>query len=329
MNLPSSTGSPFTFRPLRDLDDAASIADIRSRCAVVDGVDSLSTLEYVPSPAEQRAIVLSALEQRKRDNWRILEVGAEAVACGTVTSWTEADGTTVYLSLGWVLPDWRKQGIGTSLLRWAEDRARGLAALQPNGGKAELAGNASETEAEATALLREAGYEVVFTMLEMEYRLAHRLDEPPLPAGITIYPARPKQFQVIGASVAESYRASRPGGRFDVSDTSDEYARFLASAEHDPTLWQVAWHTDQIAGQVLSVVERGRAEVFEVSVRPGWRRQGLARALLTRGLNVLLNRGVEVVRLHTQAENPDRASVLYESTGFRIVKRFPRYRKSL
>jgi mycothiol synthase len=167
--------------------------------------------------------------------------------------------------------------------------------------------------------LHDAGYQVVFTMLEMETRPSQCLDEPPLPTGITILPVHPAQFQAIGASVAEAYHTSRPQGRFDVSDTPDEYAEFLAGHEHDPILWQVAWEGDQVVGQALSVIERGRAEVFEVSVRPGWRRQGLARALLTRGLNVLLDHGVEIVRLHTQAENPDRASVLYESVGFRTL----------
>ncbi|HEV8190597.1 MAG TPA: GNAT family N-acetyltransferase [Ktedonobacterales bacterium] len=329
MNLPNSTGSPVTFRPLRDLDAATSIADIRSRCASPDGVDPSSTLEYVPSLAAQRANIAHALEAEEQENWRLVEAGVEPVACGTVTSWAETDSTTAYLSPGWVLPDWRNQGIGTALLRWAEDRARRLAALQPNGGKAELAGNASETEVAATALLRDAGYEVAFTMVEMEHQLLHHLDEPPLPDRIAIRPAGSEQFQAIGASVAQSYHASRPHGRFDVSDTPDEYAQFLAGAEHDPTLWQAAWDGDQVAGQVLSVVERGRAEVFEVSVHPGWRRQGLARALLTRGLNVFYDRGVEIVRLHTQAEHPDRASVLYESAGFRTLKRFSRYRKPL
>ncbi len=329
MNLPNPTNSPFTFRPLRDLDDAALIVDIRSRCAGPDGVDPLSTLEYVPSLDEQRASISRTLAHGNQDNWRLVETGGQVVACATIASWTENDGTAIYLSLGWVLPEWRKRGIGTALLRWAEDRARRLAASDATAARAELAGNASEAEVEATALLLDAGYQVVFTMLEMETRLSHRLDEPPLPEGITIRPAAPEQFRAIGASVAESYHASRPGGRFDVSATPEEYAQFLAGAEHDPALWQVAWDGEQVAGQALSVVERGRAEVFEVSVRPGWRRRGLARALLTRGLNVLFERGVEVARLHTQAENPDRASALYESVGFRTVKRFPRYRKPL
>lgn len=78
---------------------------------------------------------------------------------------------------------------------------------------------------------------------------------------------------------------------------------------------------------MLTQVRDNRAEVFEVSVRAPWRRRGLARALLTRGLQVLIDRRVEAIRLCTLAEFPTRACDLYRSLGFRVVKTFPRYRK--
>jgi len=74
--------------------------------------------------------------------------------------------------------------------------------------------------------------------------------------------------------------------------------------------------------------ERGRAVIDEVSVRPAWRRRGLARALLTRALRDLRSRGVAVVRLNTNAQFRTRARDLYTSLGFRVVKEFPHYRKS-
>jgi GNAT superfamily N-acetyltransferase len=65
-----------------------------------------------------------------------------------------------------------------------------------------------------------------------------------------------------------------------------------------------------------------------ISVRPAWRRQGLARALLTRALWDLRGRGVDVIRLNTVAEFRTRALDLYYSVGFRVLKEFPRHRKS-
>jgi ribosomal protein S18 acetylase RimI-like enzyme len=68
--------------------------------------------------------------------------------------------------------------------------------------------------------------------------------------------------------------------------------------------------------------------IDEVSVRPAWRRRGVARSLLTRALRDLRSRGQTVVRLQTGAEFRTRARDLYSSVGFRVVKEFPRYRKS-
>jgi mycothiol synthase len=89
----------------------------------------------------------------------------------------------------------------------------------------------------------------------------------------------------------------------------------------------VAWEGDQVVGQVLSIIRNGRAEVFEVSVRPAWRRRGLARALLAQALLTLRGRGIEVIRLGTVYEFRTRARDLYRSVGFRVLKEFPRYRK--
>jgi len=78
----------------------------------------------------------------------------------------------------------------------------------------------------------------------------------------------------------------------------------------------------------LMTRRRGRVFMYDISVRPAWRRRGLARALLTRALADLYERGYEVIRLNTVAEFPTQAWRLYESVGFRVVKEYPRYRKS-
>jgi ribosomal protein S18 acetylase RimI-like enzyme len=93
-------------------------------------------------------------------------------------------------------------------------------------------------------------------------------------------------------------------------------------------LWRVAWAGEEVVGQVLSVIENGRGEVFEVSVRPRGRRQGLARALLISALAGLRERGTDAIWLATVAEFATRARDLYGSVGFRVLKEFPRYRKS-
>ena len=216
------------------------------------------------------------------------------------------------------------------MLHWTEERIRRLAAADgacasPN--KCEFAANASNTEKEATTLLLHEGYRAGYTVLEMGLDTSMPVPAHPLPAGIEVRPVSPDQYALIAASIHESYHQEYEGGRFEENLDAARYVGELSQPKHDAALWQVAWDGGQIAGQVMSVIEKGRAEVFEVSVRPAWRRRGLARALLSRALQTLRERGMDVIRLRTVAEFRTRARDLYGSVGFHVLKEFPRYRK--
>jgi ribosomal protein S18 acetylase RimI-like enzyme len=64
-----------------------------------------------------------------------------------------------------------------------------------------------------------------------------------------------------------------------------------------------------------------------VYVREEFRGKGLARALLARSLRVLKNIGMEEVTLGAEVDNPHDAIRIYESIGFRLVKKFTWYQK--
>jgi GNAT superfamily N-acetyltransferase len=120
--------------------------------------------------AEPRATTgatLLRLRRQVRKTRLVAEVEERVVGYSRIVSWPEADGTWVYLTLGWVLPEWRGKGIGTAMLHWTENRIRRLATAEHPDAKCEFAANASSTEPEATALLLHEGYQVAYTVLEM------------------------------------------------------------------------------------------------------------------------------------------------------------------
>jgi mycothiol synthase len=316
------------FRSIRGEQDADVLYAVHAGRIVHDAVDLLSTSEGLPSPDDLRAWLSQAVATGQRDQWLVAQVQERVVGYSQIERWSEDDGTWVYLILGWVLPEWRGQGIGTAMLHWGENTVRHLAAVQHPNEKFEFAANASSTEKDATALLLHEGYYVGFTVLEMGLDISAPLSVHVLPAGIEVRPVLPEHYPLIAASIGEAYQNEYAESRFQETFDPAAYATGLSAPRHDPTLWQVAWDGDQVAGQVLSRIEGGRAVVYEVSVRPTWRRQGLARALLSRALQCLRERGVEVIRLDTVAEFRTRASDLYRSVGFRVLKEFPRYRKS-
>ena len=138
----------------------------------------------------------------------------------------------------------------------------------------------------------------------------------------------PEHYPLIASSIGEAYQGEYADGRFRETWKWEESVARLSAPRQDPTLWQIAWAGQQVVGQVLPLIESGRALMYDISVRPAWRRQGLARALLTRALWDLRGRGMDVIRLNTVAEFRTRARDLYYSVGFRVLKDFPRYRKS-
>jgi ribosomal protein S18 acetylase RimI-like enzyme len=315
------------FRPLRGLEDAAALYAIHQTRRIHDEVDPLSTLESVPTLEQVRTILSDAVAAGHPDRWLLAQVDETVVGYNRVLSWQEMDGMWVYLSLGWVLPEWRGRGIGTALLHWSEGLSRHLAAVEHPGEPAEHAANASGTEREATALLLHEGYYVAYTALEMAFDPAVAIPELPLPAGFEVRPPRPEHYPLIAACVDAAYRNEFRAGRFAEKFDPAGYIAELGTPRHDPTLWQVAWAGEQVAGLVIPLVERGRGEIYEVGVHPSFRRRGLARALLCRALRGLRERGIDTIRLHTNDDFPTRAKDLYRSVGFRLAKEFPRYRK--
>ena len=116
-----------------------------------------------------------------------------------------------------------------------------------------------------------------------------------------------------------------------------DFAHFTADPDCDPSLWQVAWDGDEVAGSVLNGIYRHENATMgvnlgwldHVSVRRPWRGQGLAKALIARSLVVLREEGMAVAVLGVDAENPTGALQLYEGFGFSPHRRWATVRKAI
>jgi ribosomal protein S18 acetylase RimI-like enzyme len=324
VSLPDAPALPgLACRRLRTDHDFPGMAAVRAACAVYDGVDPLSVAESVPVAADlERGLAPSTTFDPPRDVL-LVTLDERIIGYSVVHWWTETDGTWLYLSLGWLVPEWRRRGIGTAMLHWAERRCHELAAEHSTPGKVFLGANASETEHDATALLQNEGYSVAFTVLEMGLGDLSGLRDVTLPPGFLTRPLQPSELPALFDSMNGCYNDHRFGEVVHYEDWVRE--------QRDLSTWHVAWdeQTAQIAGQVQVLIHEGHPEIEEASVRAPYRRRGLARALIARALNALRDKGIGVVRLRTVYENPQQAWRVYESVGFRVLKRFPRYRKAI
>lgn len=245
-------------------------------------------------------------------------VGGVEVGAARMTWWDEADGTRLYLLLGSVGETHQGLGYGRQILAWLEERAREQAAGDDSVGTPMFGVNpASERD---LALVRAAGYRVVFTRVRMTAELAEPR-EVRLPEGVELRAASAGDHRAVFEANAEVFGGNSLGY---VQDTFEEFEQEVAEDYPDHRLWTLAWVGDKLAGWVVS----GQDDIPWVGVRPAYRRRGLASTLLHVNHAQLWEHGVRTASLWTLAENPTGSVALYESLGYQIVERQPRYRKS-
>jgi ribosomal protein S18 acetylase RimI-like enzyme len=265
-----------------------------------------------------------------------------AVAYSRVSWDQEVDGPYRYHIVLNVHPDFREPpDLERALLAWAEARLRAIAAAHPADAPKvfQVWVPSSDIDTQRVQLLEAAGYRAVRWGYLMRRDLSEPIEERALPAGLEVRPVTPADYRKVWEAHHEAFR-DHWGYR---EPTDEEYQGWLASPTFDASLWQVAWapgasgRGDQVAGMVLNFIPREENEQLglkrgwtdPISVRRPWRKIGLAKALLLRSLRLLKEQGMTEAMLGVDTQNPSGALQLYESCGFRPVKRSTTYRKDL
>jgi GNAT superfamily N-acetyltransferase len=245
------------------------------------------------------------------------------------------EGPYLYLFVGFLVPEWRRKGIGRAMLHWMESRLRAIAAAHPAGRSKLLQGFASETEVGLAILLEQEGYKPIRYAHDMVRPTLEDIPDFPLPEGLEVRPVLPEHYRAIWEAGAEAFKDHWGY----VPPTEEDYQVWLNASFFQPNLWQIAWDvaSDQVAGQVGTFINHAENEKYSrkrgytesISVRRPWRRQGLARALIARSLRAQKEAGMTESALGVDSENLSGATRVYEDCGFRVVKRSAVYRKPL
>jgi GNAT superfamily N-acetyltransferase len=307
------------FRRFRGEPDYAVMVSILDACNVADGLDYINTVEEI-------AWVFAHLTNCDPERDMIFaEVDGEAVAFSRVWWVEESTGERLYISLGFVHPDWRRRGFGAAMLSYNEGHLREMARSHPAEIPKLFRVWATDTEDGAQALFAAAGYEPVRHYIMMTRSIGLPLPDAPLPAGLEVRPVEPDHVRAIWEAMWE---ARRDHWGY-VEPTEREYERWTRGRLFAPELWKVAWEGEQVAGMVLNRLDREQNEKYrrqrghtqDVFVRRPWRRRGLARSLLVQSIRMFRDMGMEETALGVDAQNPSGALGLYESVGYRAVRR--------
>ncbi len=261
------------------------------------------------------------------------EVDGQAVGMAD-RNWVDTnDGLREYRVNGAVLPQWRRQGIGSALLKHNEERSRSLAAIHETERQKFLGSWSSERQEGSSALLRANGYEPIRWFFEMIRDLSEPIPDVVLPDGIEIRPVVMEDVRKIWHADVEAFRDH--WGGFDGSD--ERLQGWIESPTFDPTLWVIAWDGDEVAAGNINAIHTEenaalgvqRGWLHSVFTRRQWRKRGLANALIAHSLKLIRERGMDYGILGVDADNPTGALGLYERNGFTVLERSTAWRKPL
>lgn len=101
-------------------------------------------------------------------------------------------------------------------------------------------------------------------------------------------------------------------------------AAIVPELTNELSLWLVALCGEQVLGYVGSQTVMQESDMMNLAVAPEYRRQGIARALVTALCRALAERESRRLTLEVRASN-DAAIRLYASEGFAPVGRRPNY----
>jgi mycothiol synthase len=323
--------SNLRFRSFQGEADYPVIAGIINGCKAADGMNHSTTLEDV---CANYAHLVNCSPGRD-----MLFAEVDGLCVGYVRAWwlVEAEGNWLGFSVGYVLPEYRRRGIGRNLLDFAETRLKEIADQQIAAGKLSpsarryfdnsVAGNEHDKE----ALLERAGYQAVRYFYEMVRPDLENIPDLPLPPGIEVRPVLPEHYRPIFDASNEAFRDHWGY----IPEPEENFQLMLENPNFDPSLWRVAWAGDQIAGMVQSFINqaenseynRKRGYTENICVLRPWRKQGLAKALIALSLKAIKARGMDHAALGVDSENTSGATHLYEKMGYQVVERGTLYRK--
>lgn len=230
-------------------------------------------------------------------------------------------------------PEWRVKGLRSAMLRYNERRLRDIAKAQPQDGPRLFQSVAIDSEEDWISVLEGGGYRVFRHGLMLVRPNLEDIPDLSLPAGIEVRPVKPEHYRLVVGAWNEACKDMR--GQVPISD--ETFKSWQDSPVFNPSIWQVAWHGDEVVGTVMNFIDeednkaynRKRVHPEMISVKRGWRRKGIATALLARSLKVLKENGMTEAALGVDAENPSGARRIYEKMGFKVAKKASFYRKPM
>ncbi len=302
----------YQLRPARLQDLPAAVTVFNACAKQVSGVEEFAVQEFESEWTEPGFDL-------ERDTRVVIAPDGALVAYCEV--WDVDDPHVRIPVWGRVHPQHAGKGIGTALLRWAEERACQSIPQAPEGAQVVAISLMLTIDRAAGELLCSAGYQFKRHFLRMVIDINEVPPEPSLPQGIRV-----RQFvrgQDEHATILALRESFRDHWGFVEHPLEEELARWEHFMEtdrrFDPTLWFLAMAGEEVAGISLcydhAFDDHEMGWVGSLGVRRPWRGQGLGLALLQHSFQEFHRRGKARGGLSVDAESLTGATRLYLKAG--------------
>jgi mycothiol synthase len=317
------------------LDEITIDKDLRPRSVQWSDLEAVAQLIYEVCAADGDAVVAVTPEELRHE-WETPGFSLERDAFLVETSNGQIVGYEEFFNEhehsrlrtdGYVHPGFKGRGLGTMLLRMVEQRAREEMILAEPGVRVALQSIIDNRDPDSHELHRNEGYQPVRYHWRMEIVLKAPPAKPEFPTGIELRPFIEGEHDVkVWQAQNEAWRDH--WGSHDVALEEWQRSR-LKDPEFDPTLWQIAWDGEEVAGFSLNRYRMGIGWIRTLGVRRPWRKRGLGEALLLQSFGEFYRRGASTIGLGVDAQNPTGATRLYLKAGMHPASEYATYEKEL
>lgn len=298
-----------------------SVADLDALTALHQESEAENNIPYRTSRDE----LAHQIEGPDLDPQRHTRLAVDADGCVVASIWVMVGVPTPVKHRALLMSVARRDHahLESAAIRWAEQVAR-----------SEFATRADELprviraflELHETARIRafeNEGFEVARYFVDMVRPLDAAIPEPSIPDGISIEPWSDRWVEPTHGAHVEAF-ADHWGS---LPPTIETWRHWVTAPNFRPDLSFVAVAGEEVAAYAINgvypddFVARGRREgwIDTLGTRRGWRRQGLASALLARSMEAFAAAGLEYAALGVDTANPTGAFGLYAALGFEEV----------
>jgi ribosomal protein S18 acetylase RimI-like enzyme len=308
---------------INDLDDAVALFNACSRFFY--GKDEFNAIDY---RLEWEAPGLDLSDAVR------LVFAPDGLLVGCMEFWDLTEPHVRFNTWGRVHPEHTDRGIGTYLIRWAEERAQQALLRAPEGARVTLMNWVNDVDLRTPPLFEVCGWNLIRKSYRMEIELIEPPAEPVWPDGIRLRTFVPDQDERITVEAdRDSFRDHWGYVERPFEDELKMFKHFMSKHDFDPTLWLLAMDGDRVAGICLNQPsaqdDPDMGWVGSLGVRREYRRRGLGLAFLQYSFADFYRRGRHQVGLGVDASSLTGALRLYEHAGMHVARVNSTFEKEL